>query len=261
MSDPDPDASAWPRRAATAMIVPATLLVTWQLLALVIGDYAIASPAATVHWIGLGFERGWLVAGLAVTLRSALYAAAIAGSAGVVCGFLLGRNPFWYAVLEEPAVWIYSVPKVALYPILVLALGLGARSNIGFGVLQGAFPPLLIIAAAVASLPPSYVKLARMQRLSHWRFFSRIALPYALPSIAVGLRYCFSLSYIGVVVAEMFAAESGIGFELIKAISQSQIPKMFAIVTVITLIAGLVNLLFLQVERWLTPAGPQPGGS
>ncbi len=69
------------------------------------------------------------------------------------------------------------------------------------------------------------------------------------------------MSYIGIVVTEMFAAESGIGFELIKAISQSQIPKMFAIVCVVTLIAGLVNVLFLFVERWLQPAGvPMNGG-
>ena len=145
--------------------------------------------------------------------------------------------------------WIYSIPKVVLYPILVLLLGLGLKSSVAFAILQGVFPPLLIICGAVRDLPAVYVKLARMQRLSTWRFFGRVVLPYTLPAIAMGLRYCFSLSYIGVIVAQMFAAEDGAGYELIKSISLHQVPKMFAIVTVAMAIALVVNVLLQALEQ------------
>jgi NitT/TauT family transport system permease protein len=245
------------RRIAYLCIVPALLLVIWQLLAVAIHEYAIASPAATFKALASGIEKGWLLKSLAVTLSSTLYAVAISCIVGLLCGVLLGRSPYWRAVFEQPAVWIYSLPKVVLYPVLVLMLGLGAKSNIAFAVLQGVFPPLLILAAVVADLPPVYVKLAKVQQLSTWRFFRSIVIPYSLPSIAMSFRYSFSLSYMGIVVAEMFAAESGIGFDLIKSISLGQMPRMFAIVTVITGLALIINFILLAIERRLSlPAQP-----
>ena len=248
--------SGWRRSVLSRAIIPVAVLVLWQVLAIVLGSFALASPLATLNAAIVGFERGWMGTGLLITLRSALYASLISSLGGIFIGFLLGRSPFWRAVFEEPLVWLYSIPKVVLYPILVLALGLGMRSNIGFAVLQGAFPPLLIMTAAVADLPAVYVKLAKVQRLSPLRFFLRVVLPFSLPSIALGLRYGFGLSYLGIVVAEMFAGESGIGNELIKSIALNQVPRMFAIVAVVTLIALAVNFLFLALESSLRAHHP-----
>ena len=230
------------------LAVPVALLVLWQLLAWII-DYAVISPFATVAAIARGWERGWLIPSFAITLQATALGFLIAACLGVLFGFLLGRSRFWAAVLEEPLLWIYSIPKVILYPVLVLILGLGLKSSVAFAFLHGVFPPLLILCSAVRDIPPVYLKLARMQRLSAWQLFARIVLPYTLPAIAMGLRYCFSLSYIGVVIAQMFAAEDGAGYELIKSISMQQIPKMFAIVTVIMGIALTINFLLQALEH------------
>lgn len=230
------------------LAIPLILLAIWQVLAWLI-DYAVIGPLGTIEEIERAWERGWLLPSFGVTLTAAIIGFALSGSLGVLFGFLLGRSRFWCAVFEEPLLWIYSVPKVVLYPILVLFLGLGLRSSVAFAMLQGLFPPLLIVLSSVRSIPPVYLKLARMQRLGEWTVFTRVVLPYALPAIAMGLRYCFSLSYIGVVVAEMFAAEDGAGYELIKAISLNQVPKMFSIVAVIIAIALLTNMLFQKLER------------
>lgn len=229
-------------------VIPLILIATWQLLAWLI-DYAVIGPAATITAIEQGWQRGWLLPSFVRTLKATAIGFGLSASLGVIFGFLLGRSPFWAAVFEEPLLWIYSIPKVVLYPILVLMLGLGIKSSVAFAILQGIFPPLLIICSAVREIPPVYVKVARMQRLSTWRFFTRVAFPHTLPAIAMGLRYCFSLSYIGVVVAQMFAAEDGAGYELIKSISLHQVPKMFAIVTVLMVIALLINFLFQALEH------------
>ena len=230
------------------LAIPVALLALWQLLAWLI-DYAVIGPVATVMAIERGWERGWLIPNFASTLKATVIGFAISASLGIVFGYLLGRSRFWAAVFEEPLLWIYSIPKVVLYPILVLILGLGLKSSVAFAILQGIFPPILIICSAVRDIPAVYLKLARMQRLGYWTTFARIVVPHTLPAIAMSMRYCFGLSYIGVVVAQMFAAEDGAGYELIKSISMNQVPKMFAIVTVMMAIALLVNFLFERLEH------------
>jgi NitT/TauT family transport system permease protein len=220
--------------------------------------YAVIGPVGTVKAIGAAWDRGWLVPAFASTLKATAIGFVLSGSLGILFGFMLGRSRFWAAVLEEPLLWIYAIPKIVLYPILVLLLGLGIKSSVAFAILQGIFPPLLILLNAVRDIPPVYVKLARMQRLSNWRFFRQVVMPYTLPSIVLGLQYCFSLSYIGVVVSQMFAAEDGAGYELIKAISLNQNAKMFAIVAVLMVIALAINFLFLALERRIRVHRPDP---
>lgn len=239
-----------------ALAVPVLILGVWQLLAWSI-DYAVIGPLATIEAIVRGWERGWLGPSFESTLKATAIGFAISGSLGIVLGYLLGRSRFWSAVFEEPLLWIYSIPKVVLYPILVLILGLGLKSSVAFAILQGIFPPLLIVCSAVRDIPASYLKLARMQRLSHTTVFARIVLPYTLPAITMSLRYCFGLTYIGVVVAQMFAAEDGAGYELIKAIQLNQIPKMFAIIAVIMAIALAINFLFARLEHRAQGHRPQ----
>ena len=239
------------------MLIPVLLLASWQFLAWAM-DYAVVGPLATIEGIEKGWERGWLLPSFVSTLKATAIGFALSGTLGVLFGFLLGRSRFWAAVFEEPLLWVYSIPKIVLYPILVLLLGLGIKSSVAFAILQGIFPPLLIVLAAVRDIPPVYVKVARMQRLTAWRYFSQVVLPCTMPAIAIGMRYCFSLSYIGVVVSQMFAAEDGAGYELIKAISLHQLPKMFAIVAVLMVIALAINLAFLHLEQRARVHRPEP---
>jgi NitT/TauT family transport system permease protein len=244
------------RWLAERCFVPLCLLALWQVAATVIGPVAVASPADTVAGIGDGLKRGWLVPAFMLTLQAAVVGYAISATVGIVAGCWLGRSPFWGRVFEDPILWVYSIPKVVLYPIVVLVFGLGLKSNIAFAIIQGVFAPLLIIYAAVRQLPPVYIRTARIYQLSSSTFFFRIIVPHATPAIVMALRYAFSLSYTGVVIAQMFAADEGAGYELVKAISLHQIPKTFAIVTIMMAIALAVNILLYLLERWVRTHRP-----
>lgn len=98
---------------------------------------------------------------------------------------------------------VSSLPKVILYPILLLAFGLGISAKIAFGTLHGVIPIIHFPIPAVRSVRPVLVKTDRVLKLSPFRMVRTILFPAALPEIFTGLRVGVALTLIGVLLAEM----------------------------------------------------------
>jgi NitT/TauT family transport system permease protein len=237
------------RSVLELLIVPAVLLIIWALVARHVGSEAAATPLQTLRAIIDGFQEGWLGPALRKTLVGALVAFVVAAAIGLPLGFALGLNRFWGKVLEGPLLWLYAIPKIVLFPIFLLLLGLTFKSRVAFAVAHGFIPLALFTMGGVRSVRPVHLKVAKVYRLSWLRTALRIVVPSALPAIAVGLRYCFSLCFLGLVVAEMFASKEGTGYVLVQAINLHFVPRLFAIATVLAVIALVVNMLLLKVEN------------
>ena len=210
-------AEAGPGRGSgvrNAVVLIAALLALWQGLHLWIGDIAIASPAATVRYaIGLfGSER--FLPHLVETAKAFVAGYALAIVLGLGIGFWLGFSRVSGEVLEPMVVAVYSLPKVTLYPILLLAFGLGISAKIAFGTLHGMIPIILFTLGAVRGVRPVLVKTGRVLKLTPVQLVRSILFPAALPEIFTGLRVGFSLTLIGVLLAEMFASQRGLGYLL-----------------------------------------------
>lgn len=239
-------------RVAELLVVPAIGLLGWQVAAVVIGSVAVASPAATVRAAAAGIADGWLIAALLHTIQATLVATAVAAAAGLWLGFALGMSRYWGRVLEDPLLWVYSIPKVTLFPVFLLTLGLTMSAEVAFGAFHGVFPLTLFLLNAIRATPPVYFKVARAYRLGRWKTFTRIIVPETVPSMVTGLRYCFSLTFLGVILAEMFAARAGAGYELVQAIGLHRVARVFAIALVLVLLALAVNGLFLACQHRVT---------
>jgi NitT/TauT family transport system permease protein len=230
------------------LVVPAVLLALWVVASQVLGSFAAAGPIETGGAIVDGFREGWLTEALQNTLVAAVLSFAIAAALGLALGLLLGLNRFWGLVLDAPLLWIYAIPKITLYPIFLLLLGLTLQSRIAFAVFHGFIPLAIFTANGVRSVPRVYMKVGRVYRLSRSKLITRIIVPSALPAIVVGLRYCFSLTFVGLIYGEMFASNEGMGSELVLAIGLTRVPDTFGIALVLVLIALLVNAAFICAE-------------
>ena len=113
---------------------------------------------------------------------------------------------------------LYSIPKITLYPIVLLAFGIGMPAKIAFGAIHGIIPVAIFALGAVRNLNPIYLKTARVMRMAPSRIATRVLLPAAIPEIFTGIRIGFSLTLIGTLLGEMFASQRGLGFLLIQAI-------------------------------------------
>src|SRR5690606_6001946 len=92
---------------------------------------------------------------------------------------------------------IYSIPKVTLYPIVLLLFGLGMPSKIAFGAIHGFVPIALFTINAIRNVKPVYLKTGRVMRLTPAQFAWKILFPAALPEIFTGLRLGFALTLVG----------------------------------------------------------------
>lgn len=231
------------------LVVPVVVLIAWKVAAIIIGSVAVASPAATVMTIISGFAEGWLLLAMIHTIYATAMATLLAAVIGLWLGFTLGMSPYWGKVLEGPLLWIYSTPKVTLFPIFLLVLGLSMSTEVTFGAFHGIFPLTLFLLSAIRATPEVFFKVGEVYNLSRWKIFTRIIIPETLPSMVTGLRYCFSLTFLGVILAEMFAARAGAGYALVQAISLHRVPRTFAVAIALIITALVVNGLFLLVQH------------
>jgi NitT/TauT family transport system permease protein len=234
---------------------PALLLVgiavAWQLLYWAVGDIALRSPWQTILYTEglLGSESFW--PHLSESLRAFAAALAIAVGAGLALGFWLGYSRLAGEVFEPMLVALYSIPKVTLYPLVLLAFGLGMPAKIAFGAIHGIIPIAIFTINAIRNIRPILIKTGRVLQLNRWEMVGQVLFPAAAPEIFTGFRLGFSLTLIGTVLGEMFAAQRGLGYLLMTAIGLHNVDIIMSVTFLLVVGAASVSVLLLAIDRRL----------
>jgi NitT/TauT family transport system permease protein len=229
------------------------LAVCWQLLYWGIGEVALRSPLETARFTAglLAGEMFW--PHLLETMRAFALALLLSVAIGLPVGALLGLNRFASAVFEPILVSSYAIPKITLYPIILLMFGLGISAKVAFGVIHGVIPIALFTIGAVRHIRPVLLKTGRVMGLGPLQTATHLLLPAAMPEIFAGLRIGFSLTLIGTLLGEMFASQRGLGFLLMNAIGLHNIDLIMALTFLLSLFAGVASFVLLFVDRRLRP--------
>jgi NitT/TauT family transport system permease protein len=238
---------AW--RGAILLIVG--IVVAWQLLYWWVGEVALRSPAETVAETASLLTRASFWPHVIETGEAFAVALVVSIALGLALGFTLGFHRLSGDVLEPVLVAIYSVPKLTLYPIVLLAFGLGMPAKIAFGVIHGFVPIALFTIGAVQNIKPVLLKTGRVFKLGWSDMVVRVLFPAALPEIFTGLRIGFALTLIGVILGEMFASQRGLGYMLMNAIGLHNVDIIMAVTFLITAFAAVVSGILLAVDRRL----------
>lgn len=233
------------------VVLVVALAVLWQLAYMWAGESALASPLATMRYAAVLVTSDDFGPHLSETLRAFAAGYALAAVLGLTIGLWLGFHRLSGEVLEPMVVAVYSLPKVTLYPILLLAFGLGISAKIAFGTLHGVIPVILFTLSAVRNVRPILVKAGRSLRLTPLEMARWILIPAALPEIFTGLRIGFALTLIGTLLAEMFASQRGMGYLLMNGIGLHNVELIMAITLMIVAFAAAVSTMLLHVDRRL----------
>jgi NitT/TauT family transport system permease protein len=232
-------------------LLSAILLIAWELLYLAVGEVALRSPVATAKSLGAMLGDARFVPHVRETLLAFAQGFAIAAVAGLLIGVPLGAARFAGEVAEPILVALYSIPKVTLYPVILLIFGIGMPAKVAFGAIHGIVPISIFAMNAVRNINPTHLRTARTLRLSPLDLFSRILLPAALPEIVTGIRVGFSLALIGTLLGEMFGSQRGLGHLLMQAMSLHDIERILALTLLLVAFAAGVNALLLALDRRL----------
>lgn len=236
-------------KLASSLAVLAAVAALWQFVHWLVGDVSLTGPVQTVAHLAalLGTEMFW--GHIAETMRALSLALLISCVAGALVGLVLGLSPRASEVTSPMLVTLYALPKVTLYPVILLFVGIGMAAKVTFGVLHGMIPMILIAMNAIRSLSPGLLLTARAMRLSRVQTIGTIVVPATIPELVTGLRISFSITLLGVMVGEMFASSRGLGFLIMNGINVNDTATMMAVTILIAAFAVTVNTALLALER------------
>jgi NitT/TauT family transport system permease protein len=231
------------------LLLVAALIALWHVLALVTGPEVLTTPLATVRNLFTLMTNGDFGEHARETGTAFAAGLAISLVGGLVVGVLLGANRLSGDVAEPLLVGLYSIPKITLYPVVLLLFGLGMSAKIAFGAMHGIIPVVLFTMNAVRNIPPVYIRAAQSMRLTPLQMFRHVLVPASVPEIVTGFRFGFALTLLGTLIGEMFASQRGIGYLLIKAMETNRTDVILALALLLVVIATLASWLLLTLER------------
>lgn len=226
-------------------------LAVWQLLYLRIGSEGIASPVQTFARIGSLFHSSQFWNNAAATGEAFGLAVLIALVSGTAIGLVLGLFQTAGEVSDPILNALSSLPKITLYPIILLFFGLGLPARVAFGTIHAIFPLIILTMNGVRTVRPVIRKTAKVMRLSASETIRTVLLPAALPEIFTGLRIGLALALLGTLVGEMFASDRGLGFMLMQGVDRQDSATILAITVLLFAIAVFGGMGLLAIDKRL----------
>jgi ABC-type nitrate/sulfonate/bicarbonate transport system permease component len=226
-----------------------TVLVGWEALArsgllyrdvvpslLAIGKAMFALLSTTEYYWNLGVTAGEIAAALA-----------IGGSSGILVGLILGANRFLGRAYEPYLYYLGPTPKIIFFPIMIMWFGVGPASKVALGSLSCFFPIALSVAAGMRAIDPVLIRVGKSFRAKQWQMALKIYLPAMRHPVINGVRLGLGVALIGTLLAETKLSNRGIGFLIIQAYSLFDMPRMYAMLIVLFVLAIGANALIGRI--------------
>jgi len=236
------------------------LLGLWQLAAdLKWPDPVLAkSPIQSWDYLTSAARSGVLWSNTRATMTAVLIAWVLAGLAGVVAGLALGLMPRTERVLTPYLDAANAMPRIALAPLLIVALGIGTSAKVALAATLVFFIVLSGARAGVRSADAEWLRLSTVLGARKHQLFFKVLLPVATPAIFAALRLGLIYSLLGVVGSELYSATDGLGQLIAYDSSAFQMDAVYGILLLLAVIAVVLNqamgLLERRLLRWQPPA-------
>jgi sulfonate transport system permease protein len=231
----------------------AVFLALWEWAGANIDPVLFTTPSAVakaaVEMIGSGELWTYLWPSLKVLAIGFSLACVI----GISMGLLLARYEILDVALSVYITFLYSIPSVALVPLIVLWAGFETPAKVIILFLFAFFPMVINTYQGVKSVDPKLVEVGRAFRCSERQLWGNIVLPAALPFIVTGLRLALGRGLIGMVLADLYTAISGIGYLIVRTASTYRVDKMFVPIVTLGLLGVTLTALLRLAEKYVAP--------
>lgn len=213
---------------------------------------SLAAIFGELYWL---FASGEIYPHLIITAQQVGVAFVLAVIVGVGGGAALGTNEFVAKAVEPILYYFSSVPKIVLYPLFLVALGVGMESKIAMGFLSALFPITVNSIVGSLSVREDLIKVAKVNGASRWQVFKHVYLPSMVTHIVNGLRLGVGVAIISVVLAELFASQAGLGNIISFYFGNLMTARMYATLLVLFAAALVLNFGLLKVQDYLQKKG------
>lgn len=230
-----------------------TFLVIWQASAKLGWVNASVFPPLDEIFAALwkALASGAIVDDIAISLQRSGIAFMAAVGLGIPLGLFMGQVRAVEQALDPLLQFFRQTSALALYPVFILLLGLGETSKVFVIFWATLFPILLSTIGGVKEVDKKLIEMARTYGAGSLQIFRRVVLPASVPAIFVGLRLSATTALLLLIAAEMIGANKGLGFQVMNAQYNFQIPLMFAAILLLALFGLAANAALVHLQRRL----------
>ena len=233
------------RTMAGTFLSIAALLLLWQVASTGLDRYFLPTPAGTIATLAglLREEKTWMH--IAASFRRITLGTILGLACAVPLGILMGRSPVADAVLGAFFRLVYPVPKVVFMPIIVVMLGIGDSSKICLIFLAVFFQITIIIRDSTAAIDPALSDVMRSMKAGPAGTLRHLILPGITPGILTALKSSLGTSVALLMITELFASTSGLGYFIMNSMDARKYPEMYS---GILLLMGMSALMYVFLE-------------
>jgi 1,4-dihydroxy-2-naphthoate octaprenyltransferase len=238
-----------------SLLSPVLLLLLWE-LAVQLGWLSrvfYPPPSEVFGTLRRLIANGQLLSDVAISLVRVTAGFLLGGIPAIMVGLLMGISRPIRALVQPIAAAIYPIPKIALLPLIIVALGLGEASRIATIAISIFFLVVLNVAASVMQVDPRHFEVARSFGAGRSELFWTVALPGSLPGIMASVKLGVGFALTLIVGVEFVGADSGIGYLIWNAYELYAIDRMLAGLVAVALVGWLITVALDELERLLVP--------
>ena len=232
-------ASTSRRVSLLRIAIVATILVGWEALAasgLLFRD-VVPPLEAIARALARVLASADFYANLGVTAAEVGVALAIGGLCGLAVGILFGANRFVSNAYESLIYYLGPTPKIIFFPVMIMWFGVGPGSKIAMGAISCFFPIVISAASGMRQIDRVLIRVGQSFRATTWQMIRKIYLPAMRPPIVTGVRLGLGLAIIGTLLAETKLSNRGIGYLIIQAYATFDMPRMYALLILLFVLA------------------------
>jgi ABC-type nitrate/sulfonate/bicarbonate transport system permease component len=239
-----------------SVLVVVFVLVAWQLYVWLANPNPrlIPGPADVVAEVFAMQELGLLGPAFAASLKGYLAGTVLAIGVGVVLSIAIGLSKL-AQVVTMPYLWaLFSMPRIAVVPLLVLWFGLGFDLVVVTVFLSAVVPLIIQIVEGMRTIDGSMMRMAHLFCASRVQTLWKVIFPGTIPYLANGMRQCLSRGFIGLIVVEMLVGTEGLGRQAMRASVQFNTARVMAMIGILVAISVVLvvvsRLIEDSVSRW-----------
>ena len=231
------------------------ILLIWEIVVRIhlLDARFFPTPSSVIEELVLLLQSGQLFVDIGWTLLRVVIGTLLGTIPGVILGILLGLSPIVRAFVQPAISALYPVPKIALFPLVMLIFGIGEASKWTIVAVAVFFQVFYSTLAGVVNIDRIYLDVASNFKASRWQTFCTIAIPGALPFIFTGFQLGIGMALIVVVIAENFGTQVGVGFMIWRSWQIFEVRDMYVGLIVVALMGYCFQLLLQRLQKAIIP--------
>jgi NitT/TauT family transport system permease protein len=210
-----------------------------------------SSPSKIWNLFLVKFQDGSLLTNLGVTLTETVVGFILGTLLGTILAAILWWSPMISKILDPYLVILNAMPKVALGPILIVALSPGYPSIIAMGTIISVIITTIVVYTSFREVDPNYLKVLQSFGATRLQCFKEAILPASFPTIISTLKVNVGLSWVGVIVGEFLVSSRGLGYMIIYGFQVFNFTLVFLSLLVIAVFATIMYQVVDLIEKKL----------